>query len=150
MGWKLPHKVKYLEALGAIADNRVLINHNEATVLSSEKTKVYNVFYNPEKQAIIANDPMSSYNGTFGYPIIAYLIKAELIKVADSSFIEKLANIEWKVLATRNKNNWDAVLDEALSILNKKEVSSDLVRKMITDLEESILKLELKRTNFPR
>ncbi len=43
MKWKHPSITKIYEALGAVADDRVLVSGNSAKVYSSSRNKFYNV-----------------------------------------------------------------------------------------------------------
>lgn len=73
--WKLSPRIKVFEALGALADDRISMNENGATVRSSSGNKSYIVTYDSKQQTIISNDNGSYWQGYLGYPAIAYLLK---------------------------------------------------------------------------
>lgn len=67
MKWTQPHFIKFYEALGAIADGRVEVDpndHNKAKIYSSNRDKFYEVSYDPENNAIMANDNAAYWKGT--------------------------------------------------------------------------------------
>ena len=75
MKWKVPPRVKVYEALGAIADGRVMeVSEMGARVKSSEGNKIYTVTYRVETNTINANDNGSYWQGYMGYPAIAFLM----------------------------------------------------------------------------
>lgn len=88
MLWAHPPISKVYEALGAIADGRIKMLGNSAEARSSSGNKTYEVRYNPDAKAIMANDSGSFYQGYLGYPAIAFLMKIGLI-----SYDEKLAKL---------------------------------------------------------
>lgn len=67
MKWTHPHISKLYEALGTIADGRVEIdpnNRNKAKIYSSSRGKFYEISYDPENHAIMANDNASYWKGS--------------------------------------------------------------------------------------
>jgi len=54
--WKLPPKIKYLEAVGAIADKRIILTKNGAQVKSSMGDRTYHVIFDYEKMIISSDD----------------------------------------------------------------------------------------------
>ena len=93
--WKLPPKIKIYEALGCLADGRLKEINSQIRVYSSSGNKYYNVTYDQSKQAIMANDNGSYWQGYLGYPAIAYLMSVEELPF-DQKFAEGLKDIAWK------------------------------------------------------
>lgn len=106
MKWKVPPRIKVYEALGAIADNRIAIKGNTATVQSSSGNKEYRVVFDAELHAIASNDNGSYWQGYLGYPAIAFLIKKEIL-VCDKNVANLLKGIAWKDINTRFKNDFE-------------------------------------------
>jgi hypothetical protein len=101
MKWKLPPRIKIYEALGCIADGRMEVEGNMAKVYSSSRGKFYTVTYDPERQAIMANDNGSYWQGYLGYPSIAFLMHVGAIRF-DHAYAEALEGVAWgAVVAAR-------------------------------------------------
>lgn len=104
--WKLPPKIKIYEALGALADNRIEVTGNTATVTSSSGNKSYTVTYDPASSSIMTNDNGSYWQGYLGYPAITYLMDSGFIPY-DPALPPLLTSIKWKDINQQFKNNWD-------------------------------------------
>jgi len=106
MRWKAPPRIKVYEALGAIADGRVMgATEIGARIKSSEGNKIYTVTFEEAINTIGANDNGSYWQGYLGYPGIAYLmIRGKLPFNKDLS--EALKGVAWKKINTKNKNNF--------------------------------------------
>src|SRR4051812_22548384 len=105
MNWKLPPRIKILEALGCIGDGRMEVSNAGATVTSSSGNKKYAVRYDAALNAISSNDNASYWQGYLGYPAIAYLLAAEKIPY-DKKFASALAGIKWKDINSQMGNNF--------------------------------------------
>ncbi len=114
MKWKHPPIIKIYEALGAVADGRIEISGNTAKVYSSSRNKYYEVSYDPEKRAIMANDNGSFWKGYLGYPSIAFLMKAGIISY-EPNVGDLLKGVAWKDINQKHKNDFDKALKEILS-----------------------------------
>lgn len=139
--WKLPDKIKVLEALGAIIDGRVKINRENKTAicLSSDRKKEYTIKYDVLRSAIISNDNSAHWQGKLGYPAIAVLMElGELSK--DQIIAEAVADIPWKEINTRfsNDNNKTlAVVHEIAKGKGVKEKDLDhYMDKVMEEIEE--------------
>jgi len=143
--WKLPPRIKILEALGSIADKRINILSEKklngktvikAICISSEKNKVYNIVYIQEDNAIISDDNGSKFKGYLGYPSIALLmIKKVLSYSPEISFF--LKNIPWKKMNETFKNYYKTE-NEVKKILAKNGISEKKVDKFIEKVMEEI------------
>lgn len=143
MKWKHPPTIKIYEALGCIADDRIEIKNNSAKVYSSTKNKFYDVNFDPVTNSIMANDNGSYWKGYLGYPAIAYLMKSGIISY-DQKLGTLLANIAWKDINQKFKNDFDKTLQFILSSKTQQEISqlSEFVAKVeneISNLAVSVL-----------
>lgn len=141
--WKLPPKIKILEALGSIGDGRIVIKGNTARVQSSSGRKWYDVSYDPHKQAIMSNDNGSYWQGYLGYPAIAFLMQSKIINY-DSKYAKALAGIPWKDLNTRFKNNYAKTEAEVKSIVAERGMSSVELSRSVDGIYKQIKKLSPK------
>lgn len=103
--WPLPPSIKFLEALGAIADDRVEITETGARVTSSSGNKTYDVTIDERTRVIYSNDNASYFVGYLGYPAVAALMKRGLLPY-DRGVAELLKEVPWKDINTRTKNNY--------------------------------------------
>ncbi|MBR9679542.1 MAG: hypothetical protein GOU99_00665 [Candidatus Altiarchaeota archaeon] len=104
MNWKIPPKLKILEALGAIADNRVkIIDSENAEVISEDKTERFLVTRDLASNAIMSNDQESSEKGFLGYPSLAVLMINGVLPY-DIQLAKKLKNVPWKRLRDTYKD----------------------------------------------
>jgi len=103
--WKLPPTIKVYEALGAIADNRIVVEGNTAKVYSSSGNKYYDVVYNPDTTAIMCNDNGSYWAGYLGYPAIVFLLKIGVIPY-NPDLANLLKDIAWKDINQNFKNDF--------------------------------------------
>lgn len=138
MEWKLPDKTKIYEALGAVADNRVIVDGNSAKVYSSSRNKFYNVTYDPNKKAIMSNDNSSYYKGELGYPSIAFLMMVNKLSY-DEEIGSVLKDIHWKDINQKFKNDFKKALDYILSLKTEQEKLrlDNLVNKVYKEVEKS-------------
>lgn len=142
MNWKIPPINKVYEALGCIADDRIKINGNEAQVWSSDKSKSYTVKYDKDKNAIIANDNGSYWQGYLGYPSIAYLMMIGVIKYEKDTAIA-LKNIEWKKLNTKFKNNYNKTNAYALALAEERGYNRTEIEEEINGIYAQVCELDL-------
>jgi len=142
MKWKLPPKIKIYEALGAIGDDRIHVTGNTARVYSSSGNKFYTVTYDPEKQAIMANDNGSYWQGDLGYPAIAYLIKTGRI-THDPQYAEALKSIQWKDINTKFKNDFEKTAAYINEVLAKKGIDRTEFQREIMAISQQIEILDL-------
>lgn len=122
MKWKKPPIIKIYEALGAIADERITITETStsARVYSSSGNKYYEVSYDPENQAIMANDNASYWKGTLGYPAIAFLLTKGVLQYrADIAIL--LKGIAWKDINQKYRNDFEKTLRHIQNSLERSE-----------------------------
>ncbi len=111
MPWDTPPLIKIYEALGAVADGRVvIIDAATAHVYSSSRGKYYVVTHQVTERLIMCNDNGSYFKGYLGYPAIAVLFLLGTLPY-DHTLAEKLTGIAWKDLNQQYKNDFDLTLD---------------------------------------
>ena len=93
---KLPPKVKVIEALSAIADERIIIedllSKEWKCNSASSPWKTYKILYNEKENTISSNDSGSTNQGFLWYPAIAFLLKIWKLKY-DESILEIMKDI---------------------------------------------------------
>lgn len=137
---KIPPLEKIYEAYSAIADNRVALESDFATVLSSDYSKQYAVKWDGIVYA--SNDNSSYWQGYPGYPVIAVLMLQKKIP-CDMSFIEHFKRINWKELNKRYKNKYDKSLNEVFDSLRKNGVDVDRIESETDKIWESLKQLNI-------
>lgn len=142
--WKLPPRIKVLEALGAVADGRIETEGNRAKVISSLGRKRYTVVYQPENSRIFSNDNASRWQGYLGYPIIAFLFAREIIEYK-GEVAEALKGIKWKKLNDKYKD-YDKVEEIVKERCEERGVSKEKVEKEQKRVMERLKDLDLKKT----
>lgn len=140
--WKLPPVIKIYEALGAIADERVIVEGDKAEVYSSEGNKKYDVLFNSADNEIMANDNGSYWVGYLGYPSIAYLMILGRLKF-NKDYAEALKGIEWKKINTQNSNDFDKTQKEVDILLESKGVNLDEYYLFLAEVSSQIVELDL-------
>ncbi len=112
--WKMPPLAKIYEAIGAIGDGRVrLEDERRATVVSSDRSKTYQVEISEDGREISSNDNASYWQGYLGYPAIAVMLVRGLYPVRQE-VIAALSGIPWKELNRRFRNDYERTVDEVM------------------------------------
>ncbi len=136
--WYRPPRVKVLEALSAIADERIHISgEKEAIVFSSDKSRKYRVKWNGGR-GIVADDNGSKYRGYLGYPSIAFLMLKGLLPF-DRELADALKGIPWREINEKFKSYrlTEAYIAE---VLREKGISwsrtNSFIRKVLREIEK--------------
>lgn len=140
--WKLPPVIKIYEALGAIADERVIAQGNRAEVYSSEGNKHYDVFYDPQQNMISSNDNGSYWAGYLGYPSICLLMKLQKLPF-NQDFALALGGIEWKKINDANRNDYDKTQQQVDKQMESKGISLDDFYLYLAEVNNQISMLGL-------
>jgi len=141
--WLMPPKMKILEALGTIADERIKIKGNKATVQSSMHEKAYSVTFDEKKKAIMSNDNGSFYKGYLGYPSIAFLMVKGILPY-DKDIAESLRDIKGKELNEKFKNYFNVeIIIKAIAA--RKGVKQNYIDEFVAKVLKEIEKLKLKK-----
>lgn len=140
--WLEPPVIKIYEALGAVADGRVEVSGNAAKVWSSSRGKAYDVAYDPEARALMANDNGSYWKGYLGYPGIAFLLANGTLPYR-AELGELLAGIAWKDINQELKNDFDRTLERVLGIVPAASVPA--LQAYVAELQENVAALGLTK-----
>ncbi len=145
MFWKIPPRIKVLEALTCIADGKIEIKNNKARVVSSLGDREYTVIYDEKKNAIFSNDNGSIYRGYLGYPAIAFLmVKGKL--PYNEKIAKALRDIKWRLLNEKYKKYF--VVEKIVkNIAKKRGVDEEEINKFIEKVLDEIKKLKIKKLN---
>lgn len=129
---KMPPKAKIYEAFSAIADNRIAIKENEATVKSSDLKKEYQIKWQDNK--ISSTDNATFWQGYPGYPVIAIWLETGIIDY-NKDITNGFKNINWHELNNKYKRNYDKAVQEVLDSLPNKDDIIKEVDNIYTKLE---------------
>lgn len=100
---RLPPRIKVLEALGAIADERIkLLSDKKARVVSSDGSREYSVYVDLEKGVAYSSDNGTRLRGYVGYPIIAFLMLRGILPY-DPDIAKAMKGVPWRMLNERYK-----------------------------------------------
>ena len=143
MIWKMPPTIKVLEALGAIADGRVEVKENTATVKSSNLNKRYIVRFYPEKNKIYSTDNASKFHNYIGYPIISFLMLKGMLDYSEG-IASALKGIKWKDLNDKFKRNYSLTEKYALKKCEFKSIPPNEVKKFINITIKKLKNLNLQ------
>ena len=100
---RLPPRIKVLEALGAIADERIkLLSDKKARVVSSDGSREYSVHVDLEKGVAYSSDNGTRLRGYVGYPIIAFLMLRGILPY-DPDIAKAMKGVPWRMLNERYK-----------------------------------------------
>lgn len=125
--WKTPPLLKIYEAFGALADGRVrLEDESHASVLSSDRTKTYQVEISGEGRVISSNDNASYWQGYLGYPAIAVMLARGLCPVRAEA-ISALAGISWNELNRSFRNDYSRTIAEVMRRTEERGFDSTII-----------------------
>lgn len=141
MYWATPPKIKIMEALGTIADKRIIINDNKAEVKSSDGTRKYEVKYF-EPDIIISTDNGSYYKKYLGYPSIAFLMLKGKLKY-DEAIAESLKGIPWAEWNDINKSYWKTER-QVKQVATERGISVEEIDDICEEIIEQISELKMK------
>jgi len=138
----MPPRIKVLEALSSVAEGRIKqLSEKEATVVSSDEKREYQVFLDVEKGIANSTDNGTKYRGYIGYPIIAFLMLKGILPY-DEEVASKLVGIEWRALNEKYKS-YRIVEKIALDRYSKKGGDKDKLEDLVKDIMEKLEKIEL-------
>jgi hypothetical protein len=140
--WKIPPRIKVLEAVGAIADGRVDVVEEGAVVTSSSGGKRYHVRFDPSAMGIVSNDNASFFVGYLGYPSIAYLFSAGYLSY-DGAIGSQFAGVAWKELNSEFSNDYPRV--EAHLMSTRPPSEQFQIARFVDSVLDQIRALDLKR-----
>jgi hypothetical protein len=139
---KIPPRIKILEALGSIADKRIIVlDEKRAKVISSEKNKEYFVYLDLEKNVVFSNDNGTKLKGYIGYPIIAFLMIKGILPF-DERIANALSQIPWKRLNEKYKN-YSIVEKIVKDIVKKRGIETNFLENFVEEVMKKISNLSL-------
>src|SRR5947207_150434 len=101
-----PPSIKIYEAFSAVGAERIKeTSPNHGQVLSSDRTKVYDVYWSNDWQRAVSNDNGTFWQGYVGYPIVAMLLFHRRLEV-DRDVLSLLADVNWKMLNLQYSNDY--------------------------------------------
>ncbi|MGQ4832452.1 MAG: hypothetical protein ACP6IS_00980 [Candidatus Asgardarchaeia archaeon] len=142
--WKMPPKIKVLEALGSIADQRIIkIKDGEYKVISSSGDREYKVEVDLENLRINSTDNGSVYKGYLGYPSIAVLMLNQILPFSEK-IATALKGINWKELNEKYKAYWKTEF-VVKKIAKRRGVSEEEIDAFVNEVMEKIKELKIKK-----
>ena len=146
---KMPPIEKIYEAYSAIADCRIVMREDSASVASSDHAKEYAVKW--EEGAYSSNDNASYWGGYAGYPIIAVLMLQGKLKL-DRFVAGLFKGINWKKLNEKHKSKYSQAVQEVLDDLKAKGNDTDAIIKNVEEVYRELesLEISLKRSSVKR
>ena len=114
--WKLPPRIKVLEAMGAIADRRIVVGNNDAVCKSSMGDRTYHLKYRKKNGRVYvsSDDNGSRFKGYLGYPSIALLmgqgrpsVEQRVIRTVERYKVEGVERTIQKLLQGRIRGQKD-------------------------------------------
>ena len=109
---KMPPEEKVYEAWTAIADGRVALHDDYATMTSSDGSKEYTIKW--VGNVYVSDDNASYWRGYPGYPVLAVLMLQGKLPF-NREEAEKWKDVNWKAVNTKNKNNYASAVKEVAS-----------------------------------
>lgn len=96
-----PPRIKVLEAIGALGDNRLKIVSNTSCIVRSSMGdrdyKVVLVQVENNVFRVYSNDNGTIHRGYIGYPILSFMMKKDLLPI-DGDVMRAMTGIPWKEL----------------------------------------------------
>ena len=144
--WKMPDKLKVLEALGAVFDDRIKLDekNESATCWSSDRVKQYTITYDIRNSAITSDDNSSHWQGRLGYPPIGVLMMLKELP-QDEVIGEALKNIPWKEINTKFKNDYTKTLALVYEIVKPQGVEEKALNHYMANVLELIEDKQYKK-----
>ncbi|ABP94929.1 hypothetical protein HA72_0754 [Metallosphaera sedula] len=141
MRLRQPPRIKVLEALGAIADQRVRKVDNHYEVISSEGDRKYTV--SVEGNNVSSDDNGTRFRNYVGYPIIAVLMLEGRLPY-DEELAKALAGIPWRKLNEEMKD-YSKVEEIVLKRAEEKGVKRERIEDFVNRVMENVRRLGLNK-----
>lgn len=144
---RLPPKIKIIEALSAVADERIIIEGllaNEGKCFSvSSPWKVYKIQYNEKENTILSNDSWSTDQNFLWYPAIAFLLKIWKLKY-DKTILEMVKDINRVNIKEKVNKDYESMFRLVLWSLHMQWLNVDYLISQIDDIYNQISELHLE------
>lgn len=128
---KLPPIEKIPEAFSVLADQRIQMFEDHATIVSSNFTKQYTVLFTADRYA--SNDAATYWQGYPGYPIIAVWMKQGYLPVL-KQILPYFKGIDWHALNQKHKRNYRNACAELYETLKKQGINTEEIQEHIQQL----------------
>ena len=144
---ELPPKVKIVEALSAVADERIIVEDllsNEWKCKSSSTPwKTYKILYDEKENAISSNDNWSINQWFLWYPAIAFLIKIWKLKY-DESIMEMVKDTNWIKIKWLVRKDYESSYRLILWNLHMQKFNVDYFISQVENIYNQISELHLQ------
>ena len=143
---KLPPKVKIIEALSAVADERIIVwdlLKKEGTCFSASSLwKKYTIKYNEKDNTITSNDSLSINQWFLWYPSIAFLLKIWKLDY-DVRILEMMNDINWIDIKEKVRKDYESMYRLVLWNLHMQWFNVDYFISQVDYIFDQISKLHL-------
>lgn len=143
-----PPRVKVLEAVGAVAGERVrILSETEAEVRASEGDRTYKVFLDAAKGLADSDDNGTRFRNYIGYPILAFMMVKGLLPY-DRDIGMALKDVKWRSVNELFKN-YRLVERYIKEELRRGGISFNRVDGYISSVLEALSKITLEKPEHP-
>lgn len=137
----MPPIAKIYEAFSVLADGRIKLEENKATITSSNDEKQYTVVWNENE--ITSNDNATVWQGYPGYPVIAvWLMKNRISYQKD--IIKYFKNINWHEINKQNKRDYQKGIEDILNALKEDNIDTEKIEEEVNRIYLAIENLDFK------
>lgn len=138
---KLPPTEKIYEAWSAIADGRVTLQKDGATVVSSNRAKEYAVSWSGKTYS--SNDNATRWQGYAGYPVIAVLMLQGRIPF-DENIAALFAGVNWTETNAAAKRDYAKAVEAVFARIGLDEERQDNVRTEALKVYTALVSLDIE------
>lgn len=137
---KYPPVEKIYEAWSAVADGRVSMGTNRATVASSNRAREYVVSW--DEKTYSSNDNATIWQGYAGYPVIAVLMLQDELPL-DEEVAGLFKGINWTKANTEAKRDYAKAVDSVFVRLGIDETKQTEIRTKAAHVLETLKALDV-------
>lgn len=138
---KMPPIAKIYEAFSVLADGRIKLEENKATITSSNDEKQYTVVWNENE--ITSNDNATVWQGYPGYPVIAVWLTKNKISY-HKDVIKYFKNINWHEINKQNKRDYQKGIEDILNALREDNIDTEKIEEEVNRIYFAIENLDFK------
>lgn len=138
---KMPPIAKIYEAFSVLADGRIKLEENKATITSSNDEKQYTVIWNENE--ITSNDNATFWQGYPGYPVIAVWLMKNTISY-HKDVIKYFKNINWHEINKQNKRDYQKGIEDILTALREDNIDTEKIEEEVNRIYLAIENLDFK------
>lgn len=137
----MPPIAKIYEAFSVLADGRIKLEENKATITSSNDEKQYTVVWNENE--ITSNDNATVWQGYPGYPVIAVWLTKNKISY-HKDVIKYFKNINWHEINKQNKRDYQKGIEDILNALREDNIDTEKIEEEVNRIYFAIENLDFK------